>query len=139
MENNMKKLVAAEAVAVAFSIAMVVAGYILGWSNESVFVAVATVAVATVAVATVAVATVAVATVVVATVVVAFVAVATATTTVVAFATVATVATATVAAAVAAEELKIKYWLVLATLFGEGVAVWVVLCYGQYMIMAMVG
>ena len=124
MENNMKKLVAAEAVAVAFSIAMVVAGYILGWSNESVFVAVATVAVATV---------------VVATVVVAFVAVATATTTVVAFATVATVATATVAAAVAAEELKIKYWLVLATLFGEGVAVWVVLCYGQYMIMAMVG
>ena len=129
MENNMKKLVAAEAVAVAFSIAMVVAGYILGWSNESVFVAVATVAVATVAVATV----------VVATVVVAFVAVATATTTVVAFATVATVATATVAAAVAAEELKIKYWLVLATLFGEGVAVWVVLCYGQYMIMAMVG
>ena len=134
MENNMKKLVAAEAVAVAFSIAMVVAGYILGWSNESVFVAVATVAVATVAVATVAVATV-----VVATVVVAFVAVATATTTVVAFATVATVATATVAAAVAAEELKIKYWLVLATLFGEGVAVWVVLCYGQYMIMAMVG
>jgi len=107
MENNMKKLVAAEAVAVAFSIAMVVAGYILGWSNESVFVAVATVA--------------------------------TATTTVVAFATVATVATATVAAAVAAEELKIKYWLVLATLFGEGVAVWVVLCYGQYMIMAMVG
>ena len=134
MENNMKKLVAAEAVAVAFSIAMVVAGYILGWSNESVFVAVATVAVATVAVATVAAATV-----VVATVVAAFVAVAPATTTVVAFATVATVATATVAAAVAAEELKIKYWLVLATLFGEGVAVWVVLCYGQYMIMAMVG
>ena len=130
----MKKLLVAEAIAVALRIVIVSVGYIFRWPNETITAVIAlAVGVGIVAFAAIAPNFVGVTSLVAATTLVA-------TATLISFPTAAvTVFVAILAIGIITNDLKIKYHWVFLSLLSEGLIVWVILCCGPSLIKTIIG